>query len=263
MSKRFTDTKKWRNYWFRSLPVTAKLTWIYLCDECESHGVLKIDYDLASFQLGFECTPTLVSQWFGDKVVFLKGAEEILIVQFFEFQYGESKDSWTAKVRAKEKLEKLGFNIENNKLLISLEHSTPTVPPQDMSCGTTRLIRVRGRVRGRVNKEEEEVNDFFRILNSSEFQNVWLTKASDIESIETFLQSQNAFGEIKSPLFKKTKNKFLATLAHVYGNPEDLKLDLTSIINEKTTDEKTGISKSDYITTRLKNKALELYNATR
>jgi hypothetical protein len=49
-SKRFTDSKKWRNEWFRTLKTEAKLAWIYICDECEFHGVIKMDYGLASFK---------------------------------------------------------------------------------------------------------------------------------------------------------------------------------------------------------------------
>ena len=50
----------------------------------------KPDYGLASFfQLGFDIDPTLLRQWFGDKYSF--DADKILIVQFFEFQYGNQK----------------------------------------------------------------------------------------------------------------------------------------------------------------------------
>jgi hypothetical protein len=144
MAKRFTDSKKWRNEWFRTLPLKAKLAWVYLCDECESHGVIKMDYGLASFQLDFKIDRLILSEWFRDKLHFMND-ENILIVQFFEFQYGESKDSWSAKYRAKEKLEAMGFSIENNKLIIPPSHSTPTV----VDGGATCLIRVR------VNKKEE------------------------------------------------------------------------------------------------------------
>lgn len=154
MSKRFTDSKKWRNSWFRSLPLEAKLAWIYFCDECELHGVLKLDYGLASFQLGFDITPTVVSEWFKDKIHFLND-ETIVIIQFFEFQYGQSADNWSAKVQARKKLENLGFTIENNKLVIS----HPTVVPQSSESVYTPLIIGIGK--GIVNnslKNKEEVN---------------------------------------------------------------------------------------------------------
>lgn len=111
MAKRFTDDKKWRNEWFRTLPDRAKLTWVYMCDECESHGVIKMDYGLAKFQLGFPIDPEKIRTWFGDKIHFIDD-EKILILSFYEFQYGSSKDSWSAKVKAREKLESPGLVFE-------------------------------------------------------------------------------------------------------------------------------------------------------
>lgn len=156
-NKRFTDSKKWRNEWFRTLPLKAKLVWVYLCDECEFTGVFKIDYGLASFQLGFDITPTLIGQWFLDKVFFFNDGK-IFIVPFFEFQYGESKDSWTAKARAKQKIEALGFKVENNKILINPD----SLPPQSDDCGTTGLIidKGEGEGEGKVNSNKEEVKNF-------------------------------------------------------------------------------------------------------
>ncbi len=147
MSKRFTDIKKWRNQWFRELPDRAKLTWIYLCDECESYGVWKADYGLASYQLGFSINQQKLQLWFGDKIHFFD-TDKVLIVQFFEFQYGTTKDSWTAKLRAKEKLEYLGFTIINNKVVLDKNnHSTPTV----LDSVPTGLIEGVGIGEGKVN----------------------------------------------------------------------------------------------------------------
>ena len=155
MAKRFTDTNKWRNEWFRTLPLKAKLSWIYICDECESHGLMKMDYGLATFQLGFTITKEIITDWFKDKIYHLDD-EKFIIVQFFEFQYGTSKDTWSAKIEARKKLELLGFTIQNNKLLINKENDNTTVPPQWDESDTTPLIRVRGRGRGRGNNIKED-----------------------------------------------------------------------------------------------------------
>jgi hypothetical protein len=136
MSKRFTDTKKWRNEWFRTLPVKAKLTWSYLCDECDFAGVWKADWGLASFQLDFKITAQEMGEWFGDKVHFFDG-DKVLIVPFYDFQYGESKETWSAKIKAKSRLETLGFIIIDNK--IQMHHTTPTVGAQSHDSGTNVL----------------------------------------------------------------------------------------------------------------------------
>jgi len=156
MSKRFTDSKKWRNEWFRTLSTQAKLAWVYLCDECESHGIFKMDFGLAKFQTGLPITKANLIKWLKDKIFFLD-EETVVLLKFYSFQYGDSKDTWSAKIRAKEKLEALGFIIENNDLLLPKEIVDLELNPQFydfdttvVDCGTTCLIRGRGRVKGRV-----------------------------------------------------------------------------------------------------------------
>jgi len=117
LSKRFTDSKKWKNSWFRNLTSEQKLTWIYLCDECEFYGVIKIDYELACFQLNFKIDAQKIKEWFKNKCFFIDH-DKILIVPFFEFQYGSSKDSWSAKQKAIEKLNSFGFSFINSKLQV-------------------------------------------------------------------------------------------------------------------------------------------------
>lgn len=129
-TRRFTDISKWRNEWFRTLPQKAKLAWIYLCDECDFCGVWKADYGLASFQLDFTLTNQMIQDWFGNKVYNFDG-DNVLLLQFFEFQYGSSKDTWTAKVKARERLEALGFKILKNKIVPpqspTVDDGTPSV----------------------------------------------------------------------------------------------------------------------------------------
>lgn len=152
MAKRFTDIKKWRNEWFRTLPLKARLTWIYLCDECDFCGVWKADYGLASFQLGFSLDQKTLVDWFGDKI-YCFSSDKILIVQFFEFQYGESKDSWTAKVKARQRLENLGFSFVNDRIFLPQSpHSPPTV--DDVSPSV--LIVGVGVIEGVINKNALE-----------------------------------------------------------------------------------------------------------
>ena len=53
MSKRFTETSKWADPWFRALNPTRKALWQWMVDNCDCGGVLpEIDWALASFQIG-------------------------------------------------------------------------------------------------------------------------------------------------------------------------------------------------------------------
>jgi hypothetical protein len=56
MSKRFTETTKWSDPWFRSLSTRQKALWQWLLDNCDCAGVLgEIDWGLVSFQIGETC----------------------------------------------------------------------------------------------------------------------------------------------------------------------------------------------------------------
>jgi len=53
MSKRFTETSKWSDPWFRALNPTRKALYQWMLDNCDCGGVLpEIDWALASFQIG-------------------------------------------------------------------------------------------------------------------------------------------------------------------------------------------------------------------
>ena len=41
MAKRFTDTQKWSEDWYLDLPITYKVFWIYICDNCNHAGIYK------------------------------------------------------------------------------------------------------------------------------------------------------------------------------------------------------------------------------
>lgn len=50
--KRFTETEKWNDPWFRRLEPRIKLLWVYLCDRANSVGIWEPDWEDASFRIG-------------------------------------------------------------------------------------------------------------------------------------------------------------------------------------------------------------------
>lgn len=54
MAKRFTDTNKWRDKWFRGLNPIEKILFLYLTDNCDNAGFIEIDYDLWAYQIGLD-----------------------------------------------------------------------------------------------------------------------------------------------------------------------------------------------------------------
>lgn len=138
MAKRFTDSNKWRKPWFRKLNIKAKLLWIYLCDECDHCGLIDIDFELISFQIGFKIEESDLFEFFGDKIEKV-GSSKFFLLPFFNFQYSSAKDSWTAKIKARDAIASLGYEIENDEVLSKKgkkdgkNHSTPTVGGQENS----------------------------------------------------------------------------------------------------------------------------------
>lgn len=50
--RRFTETNKWRDPWFRKLSGHAKLLFLWLIDNCDNAGVIDFDIESAAFDIG-------------------------------------------------------------------------------------------------------------------------------------------------------------------------------------------------------------------
>ena len=84
--KRFTETTKWDDPWFRKLSPALKLLWQYVCDKCDSAGVLDYDAELAAFQIGSPAARLDIEK-LGERVSRLPSGK-YHITRFIEFQYG-------------------------------------------------------------------------------------------------------------------------------------------------------------------------------
>jgi len=92
MGKRFTDTEKWSDPWFRGLPPTLKCVWSYICDRCDNAGVWKIDKQLAEFQIGAKIDWNKFDELFRERCTTISN-EKLLIVGFIKFQFGELNEN--------------------------------------------------------------------------------------------------------------------------------------------------------------------------
>lgn len=84
--KRFTETNKWQDPWFRKLKPEMKLLWSWLLDSCDNAGVIDADIELASFQIGYAYPINTLSE-FGHRVIELP-CGKFFIPKFIDFQYG-------------------------------------------------------------------------------------------------------------------------------------------------------------------------------
>lgn len=92
--KRFTETQKWEDPWFRRLSPAAKLLWDWLTCKCDPAGVIDFDAEFATFQIGLPISDKNVTE-LGDRVSRLKNGK-LLINRFVEFQYGTLSDACPA-----------------------------------------------------------------------------------------------------------------------------------------------------------------------
>lgn len=86
--KRFTETDKWRDPWFRKLPGRIKVAYLYLLDCVDNAGVWDPDFELANFQISFDVKWDEVQKAMGDRLKVLENGKWHL-TRFISFQYGE------------------------------------------------------------------------------------------------------------------------------------------------------------------------------
>ena len=87
MAKRFTDTGKWSDPWYRALSPVDKLAWGYLTDNCDPAGIIDLDRPLADFQIGQAVDWSAFIKAAGDRIVTIaKG--KLWLAGFIYFQYG-------------------------------------------------------------------------------------------------------------------------------------------------------------------------------
>lgn len=89
MAKRFTETCKWADRWYRALPPYEKLGWQYLLDSCDASGVIDLDRQLGDFQVGTSVDWDSLIKSAGDRIEVIKKGK-LYLTGFISFQYGPS-----------------------------------------------------------------------------------------------------------------------------------------------------------------------------
>lgn len=94
MSKRFTDTDKYKKAFMRGLPGPYKLLWDFLCCDCNHAGVWHKDFEIAQIYLGADMpvNETEALSLFNKDVERIRvydGDQKWMILPFVGFQYGK------------------------------------------------------------------------------------------------------------------------------------------------------------------------------
>jgi hypothetical protein len=87
MAKRFTDSDKWKDPWFKKLPGRLQLFWLFALDTCDHAGIWKIQFDEFEYKTGFKFNPDDM-EYFSERIFYLDD-ETYFIPRFITFQYSK------------------------------------------------------------------------------------------------------------------------------------------------------------------------------
>lgn len=110
MGKRFADTALYDHGWFRKLPPRLKCTWDWLCRRCDEIGLLTLDIDRLTFEIG---EPVTLEEIQGHLPIQILAEDKVFITNFVSFQYGDTRGRLSLTNRfhrsIAEKLQARGF----------------------------------------------------------------------------------------------------------------------------------------------------------
>jgi len=91
MSKRFTDTEKWKDEWFAELSKDHKLIWLYLIDNCTNAGRWKKSFKHLNFSCEVNFDSEKLKKAFDGRLIDKEGF--FFIPKFLTFQYPKGLNS--------------------------------------------------------------------------------------------------------------------------------------------------------------------------
>lgn len=111
MAKRFTDTEKFTDPWFRRLNTQNKLLWDWMLCSCDHAGFISIDMEFIELILGEKYPDDVIEKHFSERVLKL-GSFKYFIPKFIKFQYGELRHDSRVHKSVFKKLLDHGINYE-------------------------------------------------------------------------------------------------------------------------------------------------------
>lgn len=166
MSKRFTDTEKWRKPWFRKLSPSEKVAWFYITENCDNVGVWDADYELAEFQIGAKIDWDVFINKTNGNIEKLENGK-LWLIDFVQFQHGDFEInsnnkahlSYVALLKKHNLLNKVIERFNNNiEVLKEDPYKTPNRGLIDPSKGSNSTPKEKERERVK-EREKEQVKE--------------------------------------------------------------------------------------------------------
>ena len=181
--RRWTETTKWTDRWFRRLDVTSKVFYLYLLDNCDEAGVWEEDFEMLAFHTGISiCRDALVED-LGERLQVLEG-EKILVRKFLPFQQPKGlKPNVPFHKKILERLEFHGLSLQAEK--VTLKGDTPQglgeTPPNPYVNVNVNVKTVEGECEGETRKHPSEQIPLD--LREGDFEEAWLEYLVHLDEI--------------------------------------------------------------------------------
>mgnify|MGYP004520046427 CR=1 FL=1 len=126
MAKRFTDSNKFNDSWYRRLSPLHKVIWEYLLSECNHAGILKdLDLELMSFKIGNTINQEDLELLKKDGRITFLSETVLYIPKFITFQYGSLNPNHKVHASVIRELERYNINT------LSLLYTNPCIRVKD------------------------------------------------------------------------------------------------------------------------------------
>jgi hypothetical protein len=209
VTKRFSETDKWRDKWFRELCNDHRILWYYLLENCDNAGIFEADWGLISFYINREISEEEALKVLEGKIT--KVSRDIFIInKFIEFQYGELKVSCAPHLKVLRCLKKVGLCSYKIEIVRRGNQDRSFFKDINADAYSTLLGRVLSIVPGRVHstpmeeeedkeeKEEEEKEEKEKEKRVLEIIEYWNEKKIWVHEID-----QDLVAEIQKKMKKK------------------------------------------------------------
>lgn len=108
MAKRFTETKKWSDPWFRTLAPKYKLFWIFITENCSPAGIWNIDMESLRFHIGESYVADDLLKVFANRIERVREGYWF-VTRFIEVQYGHLSETCKPHKRIIAELHEFGL----------------------------------------------------------------------------------------------------------------------------------------------------------
>jgi hypothetical protein len=203
MAKRFTDTEKFSDTWYRKLTVLQKVIWEYLLAECNHAGILEnFDLEMMSFKIGAEITQEDLKV-FDDRIKFIK-SDVLFIPKFIQFQYGELNPQ--SKVHASVLKELKKYNLDT--LSIEYAKGIDTLKDKDIYKDKNKDINKVINEKKNSKKIDKFNNEFINLIKSEYkkvFNQTGMLTADNLQKIYELAENNPDFIETIPDTIRKLK----------------------------------------------------------